>query len=143
MAQAYLGSAFYARRRLSVLDGRLEQLRSVAERITAAPTEEPGGSAVRHDPMAEAASKAADLSQRIQQQQIALLAAWENVSLVIDAVADERQRELLDRRYLQYQRWRQIEREMSYSERGVFRLHAAALSTVISILKYRETQRVQ
>jgi DNA-directed RNA polymerase specialized sigma subunit len=48
----------------------------------------------------------------------------------IDSVRDEKLREVLERRYLYFETWKQIAANMKYSVRTIYRLHDDALKVV-------------
>lgn len=52
------------------------------------------------------------------------------IESVIDQVPDERQKELLSRRYLLFEKWEQVSVNMHLNLRWVYRLHGRALQSV-------------
>ena len=71
-----------------------------------------------------------DYERQLQELQKQLVTRYIEIDGVISKVDDEPLREVLERRYLLYQKWDQIAAAMSYSERHVHRLHSAALQLI-------------
>lgn len=71
-----------------------------------------------------------ELEERLNREIDELTAKRQEIELVVNAVPDEVQREVLTRRYLLYQKWEVIAEEMGYSERHIRRLHGYALKNM-------------
>lgn len=71
-----------------------------------------------------------ELEERLNREIDELTAKRQEIELVVNAVPDEVQREVLTRRYLLYQKWEVIAAEMNYSERRIFQIHGDALKNI-------------
>lgn len=71
-----------------------------------------------------------ELEERLNREIDELTAKRQEIELVVNAVPDEVQREVLTRRYLLYQKWEVIAEEMGYSERHIRWLHGYALKNM-------------
>lgn len=130
-ARAFLLSVREARTERKQLERRLSQLRSEAERITAAYGDrQPGGSGDPHRDalLAEIADRSAGLDGAVRK-------CWRVEELADDFIhelGDYRHRAILRLRYIDCLRWPKLTEALTelglwYEERQVFRLHGVAL----------------
>lgn len=71
-----------------------------------------------------------ELEERLNREIDGLTAKRQEIELAVNAVPDEVQREVLTRRYLLYQKWEIIAREMGYTKRRIFQIHGNALKNI-------------
>lgn len=71
-----------------------------------------------------------ELEERLNREIDELTAMRQEIELTVNAVPDEVQREVLTRRYLLYQKWEDIAREMGYTKRRIFQIHGNALKNI-------------
>lgn len=71
-----------------------------------------------------------ELEERLNTEIDELTAKRLEIECAVNAVPDEVQREVLTRRYLLYQKWEVISREMGYTERRIFQIHGNALKNI-------------
>ena len=81
----------------------------------------------RGDTMAENIVKAVDATRLLQEQVDEANKKLRQILDAINSLKDERQKELLTRRYVTGQSFLKIEQEMHYSETRVFVIHGRAL----------------
>ena len=92
-------------------------------------------SPAEHDPMARDICNAVDACVILYQKKAEAEMALREILTAIDCVKDERQKEILTRRYITGDGFKQIIDDMHYSEAQVFVLHGRAL---IEINKWME-----
>lgn len=90
------------------------------------PDKTSGGNA-SYDRMADDVVNIADSRQRLKEKIAELDEKLASILAMIDAVRDERGRLVLTMRYVRGMRWEEIQKEMSYSEKQVKRIHGFAL----------------
>lgn len=114
-------------RRQRLLEELLAQRRAEAERIGPLLEPAPGGAgaggASAADKLPRAVERILDVEAELTEQLARCEAVRAEVQAAIDAVPDERFRELLTRRYILGQTFRQIAHGMQLEERWVYRLH--------------------
>ena len=71
-----------------------------------------------------------ELEERLNAEIDELTAKRQEIECAVGSVPDEVQREVLTRRYLLYQKWEVISREMGYTERRIFQIHGDALKNI-------------
>lgn len=114
------------KRRELYLQDEIEQLRTEAERVTPLLTGVPG-TGCKVDRMPKAVERIVQVQQQLEAQINCSKAVRSEVVEAIDAVQNERQREILHRRYILGQRWEKIAVEMKITLRWVYRLHEGAI----------------
>ena len=95
-------------------------------------------SPAEHDPMAKDVAIAVDASEVLYQKKAEAEAALREILTAIDSVKDERQKELLTRRYISGQNFDEIMKGMHYEKTQVFVIHGRAL---VEINKWLEKKR--
>lgn len=132
-----LKSAAALQRQLESDCAQLQNLRDIAHTITPAygPRAGGGGSGQK---MGNAVVNIVDLEAGIQQEINELVAAMSEVRRLIALAADTNLEVVLRKRYLNYQKWEQIAAELGYSWRGVHKLHARALETILT--RFNDTE---
>jgi len=114
------------------INAKLEQiarLRSLAEKTTQTLTSD----VVRTSPenkLERIVTKIADMENAVDARVDKLQDIKRQVEAAIAAVPDPKQRAILERRYINGERWEKISVDMNYTYRHTMRLHARALHTV-------------
>lgn len=127
-AKEYLRQAYKMDKRIRILQGKVDKLRSALEYHS--PALEGGGGSGSADRMPDTISKIMEYEQHVQQLQAEFVDKYTEIDKAIHSVENANQREVLERRYLLYQKWEQIADEMHYSLQNVFKLHGMALQKI-------------
>jgi len=115
------------------IDRKLKEvgrLRSKLTRITQVLTAEPRGGGSIYGKTEEILAKIVDLEKEIDADVDRLIAVRDNIKSVIEVVEDDRERLLLQYRYLDGWTFEKIAVEMNYSWRQIHRLHSKALTNL-------------
>ena len=115
------------------IDRKLEEvarLRSKLTRVTEVYSTEPRGGGSIYGKTEEIIAKIVDLEKEIDADVDRLISIRDNIKAVIEAVEDDRERLLLQYRYLDGRTFEEIAVQMHYSWRHIHRLHSRALSNV-------------
>lgn len=121
----YLMQVYKMDRRIRILQGKVEKLRAGLEYHS--PSLESGGGGGSPDKMPDTLSKIMEYEQHAAQLQAAYVDKYIEIDRAIHSVEDGTLREVLERRYLLYQKWEQIAQEMHKDIRWIYRLHGRAL----------------
>ena len=116
------------------IDRKLKEvgrLRSKLTRITQVLTAEPRGGGTIYGKTEEILAKIVDLENEIDADIDRLVAIRDGIKTIIEAVEDDRERLLLQYRYLDGKTFEKIAVEMNYSWRQIHRLHSKALTNVM------------
>ena len=137
-ATEYLNQAFEAEEKLTVLVERRQRLLDIATGITpnmdGMPAAPSSGSKIE-----STAVQIADIDRKLMREILRLSEMVDDISRTIDQVPNQRQRKLLQLRYLRGHSWRQIQTEMGYSNgRSLYYVHRNAKKAVGEILKKRD-----
>lgn len=122
-----------AKRARAALD-HLDELRSMATRITPNYGGEGGGSHQTGDKLGAAVARIVDAENRVSDELEVLEATEREVVNTISAVHDATLSTLLYERYINGKTWEQIAVAMNYTYRRVTQLHGAALLLVEQII---------
>lgn len=98
-------------------------------------------SPAEHDPMARDVCNAVDACEMLYQKKAEAEIALREILTAIDCVKDERQKEILTRRYITGDGFKKIIDDMHYSEAQVFVLHGRALMNVNLWLAKKSAQQ--
>jgi RinA family phage transcriptional activator len=115
------------------IDRKLEEvgrLRSKLTRITQVLTAEPRGGGTIYGKTEEILAKIVDLEKEIDADVDRLIEVRDSIKSIIEAVEDDRERLLLQYRYLDGRTFEEIAVQMHYSWRQTHRLHSQALTNV-------------
>jgi DNA-directed RNA polymerase specialized sigma subunit len=115
------------------IDRKLEEvgrLRSKLTRITQVLTAEPRGGGTIYGKTEEILAKIVDLEKEIDADVDRLIYIRDNIKAIIEAVEDDRERLLLQYRYLDGRTFEEIAVQMHYSWRQIHRLHSRALTNL-------------
>jgi len=105
----------------------VSRLRSKLTKITTVPSPQPKGGGSIYGKTEEILAKIVDLEREIDADIDRLISIRDNIKAVIEAVEDDRERLLLQYRYLDGKTFEWIAVEMHYSWRQIHRLHSQAL----------------
>ena len=94
-------------------------------------------SPAEHDPMARDVCTAVDACEILYQKKGEAEAALRDILAAIDSLKDERQKEILTRRYVTGQGFQMIGEQMHYEKTQVFVLHGRALLEINKWLERR------
>ncbi len=115
------------------IDRKLEEvgrLRSKLTRVTEVYSTEPRGGGTIYGKTEEILAKIVDLEKEIDADIDRLVAIRDGIKTIIEAVEDDRERLLLQYRYLDGKTFEKIAVEMHYSWRQIHRLHSRALTNL-------------
>ena len=115
------------------IERKLEEvarLRAKLTRVTEVFTAEPKGGGSIYGKTEEILAKIVDLEKEIDADVDRLIAVRDNIKSVIEVVEDDRERLLLQYRYLDGWTFEKIAVEMNYSWRQIHRLHSRALTNL-------------
>ena len=98
-------------------------------------------SPAEHDPMARDICSAVDACEILYQKKAEAEAALREILAAIDSMKDERQKEMLTRRYVSGQSFKEIQEAMHYEETQVFVIHGRALLEVNKWLERTELKK--
>ena len=110
--------------------GEVSRLRSKLTRVTEVYSTEPRGGGSIYGKTEEILAKIVDLEKEIDADVDRLIAVRDNIKSVIEVVEDDRERLLLQYRYLDGWTFEKIAVEMNYSWRQIHRLHSRALTNL-------------
>jgi DNA-directed RNA polymerase specialized sigma subunit len=115
------------------IDRKLEEvsrLRSKLTRVTEVYSTEPRGGGSIYGKTEEILAKIVDLEREIDADVDRLISIRDNIKVIIEAVEDDRERLLLQYRYLDGRTFEEIAVQMYYSWRQIHRLHSRALTNL-------------
>jgi DNA-directed RNA polymerase specialized sigma24 family protein len=135
-------------RRYKALSGRVDALQRAIDEALARATNtgitlkeiKVLSSPAEHDPMARDVCNAVDACEILYQYKAEAETALREILAAIDSLKDERQKEVLTRRYINGDAFNKICVDMSYSDTQVFVQHGRALLEVNRWLIRREKQ---
>jgi DNA-directed RNA polymerase specialized sigma24 family protein len=135
-------------RRYKALSGRVDALQRAIDEALARATNTAVtlkeikvlSSPAEHDPMARDVCAAVDACEILYQYKAEAETALREILAAIDSLKDERQKEVLTRRYINGDAFNKICVDMSYSDTQVFVQHGRALLEVNRWLIRREKQ---
>ncbi len=108
----------------------VDRLRSKLTRVTEVFTAEPKGGGSIYGKTEEILAKIVDLEREIDADIDRLVAIRDGIKTIIEAVEDDRERLLLQYRYLDGKTFEWIAAKMNYSWRQIHRLHSQALTNL-------------
>lgn len=111
----------------------LQELRSFACKITPVYSLVPGGSGSGQK-LENNIAKIADIETLLQDETDEFLKSLQDVRNLIKLIDDPMQRLIMQKRYLNYQKWEVIAANLGYSWQHVHRIHDKALNNIISKL---------
>lgn len=131
-AKEYLSQIYKLDRRINMMERKKESMRqALYGRATNYETDGsqhvPSGNSVE-----DAIHKVLDYEEQINVEIDKLVDLRLEIEKSIKQIADEKQREIIERRYLLCQKWEVIAVEMCIDLRWIYRLHTKALLTIES-----------
>ena len=129
-AKEYLRQYRYIDRSVEAKLERIERLRALAERRTAAYGQSGGGGGRSPDSRMDVVARLVDAQRELDQEIAQLLDTKAGIEAAIARLPDERMRAMLEMRYLQGRKWDDIAAALGYCRDNVLRLHRAALKKV-------------
>lgn len=129
-AKEYLQQAYIIDRKIKLDTEKLEAARSALYGKTVR-YDRDGSKPIPYGNSTEnAVLRVLELEERLDIEIDRLTEKRQEIEQAVNAIPDEVQREVLTRRYLLYQKWEVIAKEMNYSERHIRRLHGHALKNM-------------
>lgn len=126
-----LKGAMYAQRTLEGEFDKLQELRSIAQKVTPAYSQSPGGGSGNAQKLENSIAKIIEQEKIIAECCNELCAQLAEVRALIALLPMGPMRLVMQRRYLNYQKWEQIMIALNYSWRGMHKLHSKALEMII------------
>ena len=126
-----LKGAMYAQRTLEGELDKLQELRSLAQKITPAYSQSSGGGSGNAQKLENSIAKIIEQEKIIAECCDELCAQLAEVRALVALLPMGPMRLVMQRRYLNYQKWEQIAAELHYSWQNVHRLHSKALDYIL------------
>ena len=126
-----LKGAMYAQRTLEGELDKLQELRSLAQKVTPAYSQSPGGGSGNAQKLENSIAKIIEQEKIIAECCNELCAQLAEVRALVALLPMGSIRLVMQRRYLNYQKWEQIAAELHYSWQNVHRLHSKALDYIL------------
>ena len=108
----------------------IDHWRAKLTRVTEVYSTEPRGGGSIYGKTEEILAKIVDLEKEIDADVDRLISIRDNIKAIIESVEDDRERLLLQYRYLDGKTFEKIAVEMNYSWRQIHRLHSRALTNL-------------
>lgn len=134
-----LKGAMYAQRTLEGELDKLQELRSIAQKVTPAYSQSPGGGSGNAQKLENSIAKIIEQEKIITECCNELCAQLAEVRALVALLPMGPMRLVMQRRYLNYQKWEQIAAELHYSWQNVHRLHSKALDYILHEMNKRNT----
>lgn len=126
-----LKGALYAQRTLEGELDKLQELRSIAQKITPAYSQAPGGSG-SGQALENSIAKIIEQEKVVEACCNELCAQLDEVRALVALLPMGPMRLVMQRRYLNCQKWEQIATKLNYSWQYVHELHAKALKYILA-----------
>ena len=126
-----LKGAMYAQRTLEGELDKLQELRNLAQKVTPAYSQSPGGGSGNAQKLENSVAKIIEQEKIIADCCNELCAQLAEVRALVALLPMGPMRLVMQRRYLNYQKWEQIAAELHYSWQNVHRLHSKALYYIL------------
>lgn len=126
-----LKGAMYAQHILKSELDKLQELRSIAQKVTSAYSQAPGGGSCNAQKLENSIAKIIEQEKIIAECCNELCAQLAEVRALVALLPMGPMRLVMQRRYLNYQKWEQIMIALNYSWRGMHKLHSKALEMII------------
>ena len=134
MTKEKLKNLFYLEKEIRCKEDQLEELSSLAQRVTYVPAAEGGGKGNRAaDKVGDAVVRIADLKEQIERSYAELMTAKSEAMAAIEKLNDATLRLVLEKRYLLKRPWLRIAFEMNYSVDHIYTLHRKAVRALENI----------
>lgn len=126
-----LKSAWLLHKQIEEHLAELQELRSFACKITPVYSLVPGGSSCGQK-LENNIAKIADMEVLLQDETDEFLKSLREVRELIKLIDDPMQRLIMQKRYLNYQKWEVIAADLGYSWRRVHQLHGEGLNKILT-----------
>lgn len=126
-----LKDAMYAQRTLEGELDKLQELRNLAQKVTPAYSQSPGGGSGNAQKLENSIAKIIEQEKIIAECCNELCAQLAEVRALVALLPMGPMRLVMQRRYLNHQKWEQIAAELHYSWQNVHRLHSKALDYIL------------
>ena len=134
-----LKGAMYAQRKLEGELDKLQELRNLAQKVTPAYSQSPGGGSGNAQKLENSVAKIIKQEKIIAECCNELCAQLAEVRALVALLPMGPMRLVMQRRYLNYQKWEQIAAELHYSWQNVHRLHSKALDYILHEVNKEKT----
>lgn len=134
-----LKGAMYAQRTLEGELDKLQELRNLAQKVTPAYSQSLGGGSGNAQKLENSIAKIIEQENIIAECCNELCAQLAEVRALVALLPMGPMRLVMQRRYLNYQKWEQIAAELHYSWQNVHRLHSKALDYILREVNKRNT----
>lgn len=134
-----LKGTMYAQRTLEGELDKLQELRNLAQKVTPAYSQSPGGGSGNAQKLENSIVKIIEQEKIITEYCNELCAQLAEVRALVALLPMGPMRLVMQRRYLNYQKWEQIAAELHYSWQNVHRLHIKALDYILHEMNKRNT----
>ena len=134
-----LKGAMYAQRTLEGELDKLQELRNLAQKVTPAYSQSPGGGSGNAQKLENSIAKIIEQEKIVAECCNELCAQLAEVRALVALLPMGPMRLVMQRRYLNYQKWEQIAAELHYSWQNVHRLHSKALDYILHEVNERNT----
>ena len=139
-AKEYLEQAHRLDQRIDSKLEQVEALRCLATKSTAIIRSHPGGGG-NGSFMEDAVIKIVDLEREIAKEMERLVDLKREIAETINRVEEPELQIVLERRYLNYQRWPEIAKAICYSTKTVRRWHEKALEKVEEVIRKQNIKK--
>ena len=126
-----LKGAMYAQRTLEGDFDKLQELRSIAQKVTPAYSQSPGGGSGNAQKLENSIAKIVEQEKIIAECCNELCAQLAEVRDLVALLQMGPMRLVMQRRYLNYQKWERIAAELNYTWQDVHKLHAKGLNSIL------------
>lgn len=127
-----LKSAWLLHKQIEEHLAELQELRSFACKITPVYSLVPGGSSCGQK-IENNIAKIADMEVLLQDETDKFLKSLQEVRELIKLIDAPMQRLIMQKRYLNYQKWEVIAADLGYSWRQIHRLHSVGLNSILKV----------
>lgn len=125
-----LKSAWLLHKQIEEHLAELQELRSFACKITPVYSIAPGSSCSTQK-LENNIAKIADIETLLQDETNLFLKSLQEVRELIKLIDDPMQRLIMQKRYLNYQKWEVIAADLGYSWQHIHRVHSSALNSLL------------
>lgn len=122
---------------------RIQQLRALAQRRTAAYGRERVRASASADARMDVVAKIVDAERELDEWIDRLVERKREIAALIERVPDERMRALLELRYLNCCTWEEVAERMDYTIRNIYNLHSAALRAIAPLVEEARGRRME
>ena len=126
-AKDYLRQIYRLDRRIELDRRKIEKLRAV---LDYKPPSGGSGSGSSADRIPDTLAKIMEYEEQAERLKKIYIEIYETAEQAVKAVEDPVLREVLERRYLLYQKWEEIAEAMHYTPRRIYQLHGRALQKI-------------